>query len=47
MWAYLLHINVLSHHQDNDGLSTIAGKLLGINPPAVNLSTAAVTPAPV
>lgn len=42
----LPHINVLSLLQDIDSLSTIAGQLLGLTPEAVNLTTAAVTPAP-
>ncbi|XP_045912939.1 outer dynein arm-docking complex subunit 1-like isoform X5 [Micropterus dolomieu] len=48
----LLTLQSYLHFQDNlsqwdiDSLSTIAEQLLGISPPAVNLTTAAATPAP-
>ncbi|XP_044066414.1 outer dynein arm protein 1-like isoform X2 [Siniperca chuatsi] len=48
----LLTLQSYLHFQDNlsqwdiDSLSTIAGQLLGITPPAVNLTPAAATPAP-
>ncbi|XP_041800805.1 outer dynein arm-docking complex subunit 1-like [Chelmon rostratus] len=41
-----LHFQEKSSQWDIDSLSTIAGQLIGITPPAASLTTAAATPAP-